>query len=53
MVRSLVKLGELDPKLKICSGHGGDTLLGFEFENNHFLMEAAAYAAEHDGRSKK
>ena len=52
MIRSLVKLKTLDPKLKICSGHGVDTLLGFEFENNHFFMEAAAYAAEYDGRSK-
>lgn len=53
MIRSLVKLKALDPKLKICSGHGEDTLLGFEFENNHFFMEAAAYAAEYDGRSQE
>lgn len=53
MIRSLIKLKTLDPKLKICSGHGEDTLLGFEFENNHFFMEAAAYAAEYDGRSQE
>lgn len=53
MIHSLIKLKSLDPKLKICSGHGEDTMLGFEFENNHFFMEAAAYAAEYDGRSQE